>query len=296
MFRNTDSVLVVAGLEEPRESAPPQALRDLVRDAIVDVAQFVGVEVVGLPDGIEIAHDAGDDVEHILAELLDNAARASTEGTPVIVSARRAGERLELCVSDEGRGMPVDRLDALNEVLAHPPLPGLDHSVSVGLVAVARLAERIGATVTLRSATDVGTVATLGLPARILRTAPGVSVAAGADAPGTGHPVEEWTPVVAAPRVDEPTAAEPTAPEPTAPEPTAPEPTARRAPPDEAPRLVRFSPVPVAGGHDLLPPPVRHPRHRHRREGRRAPTPVTGPVAAPGASGVAFARVDRRAE
>ncbi len=332
MHRNTDSVLVVAGLEEPREAAPPRQLRELVRDAIADVAQFVGVEVVGLPDGVEIAHDAGDDVEHILAELLENAARAATEGTPVLVSARRAGDRLELCVSDEGRGMPVDRLDALNEVLAHPPLPGFDRSLSVGLVAVARLAERIRASVTLRSAADVGTVATLSLPARILRTASRVP---GAVAPDTGPAApsgstpDEGTPIVATPEPTGPTG--PTGPTDDAPPPPAPVPRAiqpilvvptsppaaispvpvpvvlsrthPQVPPidgeegeEEPPRLVRFSPVPVVGGHDLLPPPARHPRHRRHREGRGAPAPVPVPEPPPGPDAVAFARVDRRAE
>ena len=316
MYRNTDCVLVVAGMETPRESAPPRPLRDLVREAIVDVAEFVDVEVVGLPDRVEIAHDAGDDVEHILAELLANAARASTEGTPVHVSARWAGERLELSVTDEGGGMPVSRLDALNEVLTHPPLPGFDRPLSFGLVAVARRAERIGATVALRSATQLGTVATLSLPARILGTAP--------DRAGPDPDADGWTtaegeaPVVEEPVVEEPVAAAPDA-EPTAAAPVAAAPEAveiggplpppvavelMQTPPGlrtipvaehEAPGLVRFTPVPVTGGHDLLPSPgrrrgLRRPWETHRPTARPA-SPASGPNPS-----VEFARVDRRSE
>ena len=171
MHRNTDSVLVVAGIDEPRAGRGHQPLRDLVRDAVTDVEQFVGVEIVGLPDDIDIADRAADDVEHILAELLGNAARASTDGSPVLVSARRDGSRLEISISDEGVGISYERLDALNEILAHPPLPGFDHSLSLGLVVVARLAERVGARVMLRSAETVGTTATLTLPGEIVRSA-----------------------------------------------------------------------------------------------------------------------------
>lgn len=105
---------------------------------------------------------------HLLAELIENATTYSPPETRVFVSARRQLDGIELTVSDEGIGIPVERLDALNELLSHPPLPGLDLSRSLGVSVVARLCERIGATVSLRSAAEVGTTASVKLPGALI--------------------------------------------------------------------------------------------------------------------------------
>lgn len=46
-------------------------------------------------------------MEQVLANLLDNAARHSPEGTPVRVSARARGDVVELSVTDRGPGVPT---------------------------------------------------------------------------------------------------------------------------------------------------------------------------------------------
>lgn len=47
-------------------------------------------------------------MEQVVANLLDNAARHSPEGAKVQLAARRHGSGIELSVSDEGPGIPVD--------------------------------------------------------------------------------------------------------------------------------------------------------------------------------------------
>ena len=86
-------------------------------------------------------------------------------------------------ISDKGIGISVERMTALNKLLADPPPPGLVLSRSLGLVVVARLAQRTGVSVALRSAPTVGTAAVLTVPASIVRRI--------TDAPDTVDLVEE---------------------------------------------------------------------------------------------------------
>ena len=51
--------------------------------------------------------------EQVLFNLLDNAAKYSPAGTTIQVRALRDGDRVELWVSDEGEGIPVDELESI---------------------------------------------------------------------------------------------------------------------------------------------------------------------------------------
>ena len=51
--------------------------------------------------------------EQALFNLLDNAGKYSDPGSRIEVSARRAGDRLEIVVRDEGPGLPADAIDRL---------------------------------------------------------------------------------------------------------------------------------------------------------------------------------------
>jgi len=179
MRRNGESLLVLAGMENEREPAPPMSLLDIVRGAVAEIAHFARIDVVGLPAEIGVNGLAAGDLVHAFAELLENAATFSKPDTRVFVGTRRRPNGLEITIADEGIGIPVPHLDAFNELLSHPPMPGLDLSRALGLVVVARLCERVGATVTLRSAPDVGTSAVVLIPSRAL-------VTIGAEPPAAG--------------------------------------------------------------------------------------------------------------
>ena len=250
----------VADAHQLSAGAEVETLRELVRDAVVDVARFVEVDVVGVPDDVAIVRDARDDVERILAELLAHVARAAAPGAPLRVSARHDGERLVLAILGRGpRRAPGSH--GRRRTNARARLAARDRPRPVARVGRSRRARRaVGATIS-RHDTDHGvTTVTLGLPASILRSSPRT-------APGGPGPVTA------------------------APAPTAPVPSD-----DEAQRLVRFSPVPVMTNQDLLPADGRMPRRRQRREARRPATPTTGASPSSATDDVAFARVDRRAD
>src|SRR5204863_9707300 len=108
------------------------------------------------------------DVAHLLAELLENATSFSPPDSPVVVSGAVSATGWVLAVSDQGIGMPPDRIVEANQLLAKPPLVGLALSRALGLHVVGSLAARHGINVELRTGSPLGMVALVGLPTSVL--------------------------------------------------------------------------------------------------------------------------------
>ena len=169
MRRNSDSLLVLAGVDERATGRANVPILDVVRGAVSETTDFARIDTAGITAEVEIAGYAATDLAHLLSELLENATSFSTPASRVLVTTQSSGDGMELVISDKGIGISVERMTALNTLLADPPPPGLVLSRSLGLVVVARLAQRTGVRVMLRSAPNVGTAAVLSLPASIVR-------------------------------------------------------------------------------------------------------------------------------
>ncbi len=172
MRRNAESFLVLAGMENPRTHTAPVPVLEVLREAVSEIEQFTRVDCFGIPPDVGVLGPIAVDLGHLLAELIENATASSPPDSRVRIDARRRPAGLELSITDAGPGLSVDRLDALNEILAHPPLPGFDITQSLGLVVVARLGERTGVSVALRDGMrdgpDTGTTAVVHIPAALL--------------------------------------------------------------------------------------------------------------------------------
>jgi signal transduction histidine kinase len=168
MRHANDSLLVLAGSDASRAREHPISLIDLLRAAQSQIEQYQRVEYGRVDDDVAIAPHAVDAVVHVLAELLDNAARFSPPDRPVFVDARRTGEGATVQITDEGLGVGA-ALDALNARLADPPGLGVADSRSMGLAVVARLARRHQLAVELQARPGGGTIALVRLPADMLR-------------------------------------------------------------------------------------------------------------------------------
>ncbi len=147
MRRNAESLLVLSGAEQPRQWQQPIALIDVVRAAAAEIADFPRVELVGIDDDLAVSGRAVSDVAHLLAELLENATSFSPPDSPVVVSGAVSANGFVLAVSDQGIGMPADRIVEANTLLAHPPVVGLALSRALGLHVVGSLAARHGISV-----------------------------------------------------------------------------------------------------------------------------------------------------
>lgn len=171
---DTQSLLVLAGTGTAREHAAPVPLFDVLRAAQSQIQDYQRVEYGRVDDDVSVAPAAVDGVAHLLAELLDNAARHATAERPVLVDARRTGDGAVVHVTDHGPGVDADRLEELNGWLADPPPSG----PRLGLTVVARLAARHGLAVALQPAPGQGSglVAAVRLPSSVLCEAAPVRV------------------------------------------------------------------------------------------------------------------------
>ncbi|WP_127498150.1 sensor histidine kinase [Actinoplanes solisilvae] len=180
MRRNDENLLVLAGADSTRVQREPAALIDVLRAAQSEVEHYTRIEFGMIDRDIEVAAHAVNDMVHLVAELFDNATAFSPPNSTVIVEARRLGDGALLSVEDRGIGISREQLHELNERLANPPMVDVAVSRMMGLVVVARLANRHTVKVELRPAdTDRGTVAEVGLPLSVLTGQGQNAVAAG---------------------------------------------------------------------------------------------------------------------
>ncbi|MFI7541136.1 nitrate- and nitrite sensing domain-containing protein [Actinoplanes sp. NPDC049599] len=181
MRRNDENLLVLAGADSTRVQREPAALIDVLRAAQSEVEHYTRIEFGMIDRDIEVSAHAVNDMVHLVAELFDNATAFSPPNSHVIVEARRLGDGAVLSVEDRGIGISREQLRDLNERLANPPMVDVAVSRMMGLVVVARLANRHGVKVELRPAdTERGTVADVGLPSSVM-----VSAAASNRLPGS---------------------------------------------------------------------------------------------------------------
>ncbi|MFJ4830040.1 nitrate- and nitrite sensing domain-containing protein [Streptomyces sp. NPDC088747] len=190
MRRHSENLLVLAGAEHGQQHAGPVPLVDVVRAAVSEIERYERVRIATLPPHAHLAGFAADDISHLVAELLENAASFSPPDMAVEVSGwlLENGEVM-LSVQDEGIGMTAERMTQLNSRLAEfDPEDAYDQEsgegLGLGLYVVARLAHRHGVRVRLREQKQGGTAVVAVLPKALLAAAP--STAAPSAAPVTG--------------------------------------------------------------------------------------------------------------
>ncbi|WP_189934050.1 sensor histidine kinase [Streptomyces sulfonofaciens] len=192
MRRHSENLLVLAGADHGHQHPGPVPLVDVVRAAVSEIERYERVRIISLPPRAHVVGFAADDLSHLLAELLENAASFSPPNATVEVSGwlLESGDVM-LSVVDEGIGMSPERLEEVNTRLAcaadgEEPGPaeafgaatgpdGADEAgPGLGLYVVARLAARHGVRVQLREQKHGGVAAVVVLPEPVLaQAAPG---------------------------------------------------------------------------------------------------------------------------
>ncbi|MFD3505950.1 ATP-binding protein [Nocardia sp. NPDC058666] len=199
MRRNGDNLLVLAGTVLRRGHLPPVPLSDMLWSAVSQVEDYQRVEIGNVPDGV-VAGESAVDIEHLLAELIDNALRYSPPSTSVAVIVGRAVDSGYLIeITDRGLGMSADELKTTNERLASGGEVTVETARRMGLFVVGRLAKRHTITVSLRRTNGAtpqpGITASVHLPSALVAPAPPVS-----SAPATGpNPLVSSGPIPNAP-------------------------------------------------------------------------------------------------
>jgi len=105
-------------------------------------------------------------LRQVLANLLDNAVKYSPDGGAVTVQVRAAGANVELVVTDNGIGIPLDAQKRVFEKFfrADPNLSRGVGGTGLGLYIAKELIDRMNGELTLASAAGEGTAFTVRLP------------------------------------------------------------------------------------------------------------------------------------
>src|SRR5439155_17575904 len=102
----------------------------------------------------------------VYRNLITNAIQATAPGGRVTVTTRRAGNLVEVRVTDTGSGIPADRLSAIFDDFVTTKRRGL----GLGLAISKRIVEQLDGTIVVESEVGRGTAFTLQFPARDDRT------------------------------------------------------------------------------------------------------------------------------
>ncbi|GII22925.1 sensor histidine kinase [Planosporangium mesophilum] len=179
--RNGENLLVLAGGEPGRPATGAFPLAAVVTAAASEIEDFERVEAQSMDAAV--AGPVVGDLVHLLAELLENAARYSPPDAPVRVDARHTVDGVVIRVHDSGIGLSEARLAEVNGRLAERSARLSSAAAgTMGLYVVAHLAARHGIKVRLH-ATASGTVAYVLLPLSVLAPVKSVRGATAESAP-----------------------------------------------------------------------------------------------------------------
>ncbi|MBO0868124.1 MAG: sensor histidine kinase [Micromonosporaceae bacterium] len=147
----------------------PVPLEDLLRAAGQEIDDYTRVHPGDVDQTVEIAGDISDELIHLLAELLDNAARYSPPDAPVLVDARGVGDQVHIQIRDSGVGMAEAELRVARDRLANPRRLDNDTTRRMGLPVVGAIAHRLGIRIELRSQPGQGTAVDVTVPGGLFR-------------------------------------------------------------------------------------------------------------------------------
>ncbi|MFD0748165.1 nitrate- and nitrite sensing domain-containing protein [Phytohabitans flavus] len=199
MGRINASLLVLGGVGVGRMRQDDVPLSKMLQAALSQIEHYERVRLGVVDTDVAVSRDGVDEVVHLLAELMDNATTYAPPESETWVTARSLGDRVIVQISDEGVGLPKERLAQLNHLLRQPPAIDVAAVRAMGLVVVGQLAIRLGATVELRPGPRLGTIAEVALPGKLIRPLPEDE-----ELPSAGHSPLFGSPLEASIRMDGP--------------------------------------------------------------------------------------------
>ncbi|MFD8999997.1 ATP-binding protein [Streptomyces sp. NPDC059582] len=167
--RNSDSLMLLAGIRETVLDSGPTALTNVVRAALGQIEGFQRVELHAATE-VMVEPDIIGDLTLMVAELLENAVSFSPVGSPVEVTVRSGDAGATITIADHGLGMSADRLAEENGRLIRRERLDLVPTKVLGLFVVGSLARRWEVGVTLSRTQGGGVTAEVTIPSSLLLT------------------------------------------------------------------------------------------------------------------------------
>ncbi|MEV7157079.1 ATP-binding protein [Streptomyces misionensis] len=184
--------LAVLGGQTPRQVRQPLLFSTVLRQAVAEIEQYQRVRVVMPSSRLMLPGYAGPSVIHLLAELVENAAKFSPPETQVIMRTEEVPAGLVVEVEDRGLPMSPEKRARMNQLLAAPDHVDVRAQLAdgqTGLLVAARIAQQHGIQVELRRNLMGGTQAVVVLPSTLLVTPKAIATPANAQEPAPSRPV-----------------------------------------------------------------------------------------------------------
>jgi signal transduction histidine kinase len=192
MRRQSEGLIILSGATPGRRWNKPVPVIEVLRGATGEIEDYVRVDLATESEDL-VAGSAVADLTHLLAELIENAAQYSPPQTRVVVKTGWGASGFIVEIEDRGLGIPTAAMDELNQRLTHPPEFDLADSDQLGLLVVARLAQRHGIRVTLRTSAYGGAAAIVLIPKELVVPAT-MSPPSQASLAADGAPAQQWMP------------------------------------------------------------------------------------------------------
>ena len=175
MLGMLEQLIVATSLEEgaPSLSRQPLDLQALIDDAVGAFRAVLGERQIRIdaPDHVPTVFGDPSGVQHIMANLVENAVKYSPAGSPIWVEVEPVPEEVRITVADRGPGIPEDILPHVFDRYRRAEGQGRGGSVGLGLFIVRSLAEGHGGRVWAENGRDGGARITFALPLRREREA-----------------------------------------------------------------------------------------------------------------------------
>jgi len=151
-------------------------VQDVVRARTSAADASAALVVVDAPAGLVVEGDRLR-LERVVDNLLGNAVKYSTQGTPVTVTARSSADTATITVQDQGVGIPADELPHLFTPFFRASTSRGIAGIGIGLAGAKAIVEQHGGRITVESVVGAGTTVVIMLPATLTReesAAPGL--------------------------------------------------------------------------------------------------------------------------
>jgi len=142
----------------------PFDVRTVVVACVRDLGSLLAEHPISIDDESMTVMGDPKAMDRVLTNLLINAAKYSTPGTPIDVRFGRNEASGEISVSDRGRGILKEDIPVIFEEFQRGGLAGDDGGAGIGLTSVKALVEQQGGQVRLESEEGQGTTVTVVLP------------------------------------------------------------------------------------------------------------------------------------
>lgn len=132
---------------------------------------------VRVPEGLPPVFLDYVEIDQVLSNLIENAARYSPAGTPIAIDVEAAGDTASVSVADRGPGLPADALGRLFDPLYRVPVRRGPAGTGLGLAVARGLVEAHGGSIRAENRPGGGARFTFSLPAdrSVADRAPSVS-------------------------------------------------------------------------------------------------------------------------